>query len=51
MLMIRRVGTRATYTTSLPSRTEIEEDSLTRATRASMWGWETSGRVRLDRYA
>ena len=51
MLMIRRVGTRATYTMSVSSSTEIEHDSFTWATSSSMCGCATSGRLRLDRYA
>jgi hypothetical protein len=51
MLMIRRVGTRATYTISVSSSTDSDDDSLIAATSASMWGSAISGRLRLDRNA
>ena len=50
-VMMRDTGTRATYTTSCPSRTDTDDDSFTSATSASRCGSATSGRVRLDRYA
>ena len=50
-VMIREVGTRATYTMSSPSSTDTDEDSWTSATSRSMCGSATSGSDSDDRYA
>ena len=42
MRMIRFVGTRATYTISVPSSTAADTDSSTRSDSASMYGWAMS---------
>ncbi len=49
-VMMRCVGTRATYTMSSPSRTHRDDDSLICATSCSKCGSAISGRVKLDRY-
>ena len=49
VMIRRRVGTRATYTTSDPSSTDIDDDSWTSVTSVSMWGRPTSGRPIDDR--
>src|SRR4051794_27513217 len=50
-VMMRLVGTRATYTMSSPSRTDTDDDSRTSATSRSRCGSATSGSDRLDRNA
>ena len=47
--MIRFVGTRATYTISMPSSTVIEQDSCTVATTSSMVACATSGNRIVER--
>ena len=42
IVMIRVVGTRATYTMSGPSSTDMEEDSFTSSTSRSMGVWASS---------
>ncbi len=39
MVMIRLVGTRATYMISSRSRTLMDDDSCTRSTSSSTWVW------------
>ncbi len=48
-VIIRLVGTRATYTMWSPSSTEIDDDSRTRATSSSRCGDAISGIARPDR--
>ena len=48
-VMIREVGTRATYTMSRPSSTDIDDDSCTSLTSCSRCGSAMPGSDRLDR--